>query len=430
MRISELNKASGSLHGQAPPRSGAGLRGAREFWVVGCIAGLAALLRLAWVWAAISHVGAKSIYGGFEVAFVGAALASGHGFSSLYGVPSGPTATLGPIYPLIVAAAFRCFHAFSAEAAWCLFSFNIACEALTTALLYWIGRRCFGPMIAFAGALFWAIDFGMILYAVRIWYSSLSALLVVLAVALYLHLLDSPPRRRDWIAYGLFWGIAALINTALILIMPLCVAALFWRWGKQLRRHALAALLVFGCVLTPWTVRNYLAFHKLVPIRGNFGVILWYGNRPGVKGPADEALNPTQNSDELQAYLRLGDAAYAASRQQMALRFIRQNPAEFVRLTRDRVLFFWAPVLGGNRPGLGPACWSILAFVGLGMMLRQDWLKAVVFASALLLYPLPYYVTLASTFFRYPIDPILTLLVLYSCFTLAEFAFPLLSRES
>jgi hypothetical protein len=403
----------------------------REFWLVAGIATLAALLRLAWVWAAISHVGAKAVYGGFETAFVGAALASGRGFSSVYGVPSGPTATFAPIYPLIVSVAFRCFHAFSGQAAWCLFAINIACESLTTILLYWIGRRCFGPMAAFAGALLWAIDFGSILYAVRIWYSSISAMIAVLAVAWYLHLLDSPPRRRDWIGYGLFWGLAALINTTLILMMPLAVAALFYRWGRRLRGPALAALLVFVCALTPWTVRNYVVFHKLIPIRGNFGALLWYGNRPDVKGPADESLNPTQNRDELQSYLRLGDLPYAASRQQMALQFIRQNPAKFVRLTCDRVLFFWAAAgPSAKRMAWGPACWSLLAFAGLLTMLRNDVLRAAAFASALLFYPLPYYVTLASTFFRYPINPVMTLLVVYACITLADSALPSKPRES
>lgn len=77
---------------------------------------LAALLRIAWVWTAISHVGVKKIFEGYEVGFVGASLAAGHGFSSPYGVPSGPTAWNAPIYPLIVSVAFRCFGIASADA--------------------------------------------------------------------------------------------------------------------------------------------------------------------------------------------------------------------------------------------------------------------------------------------------------------------------
>jgi 4-amino-4-deoxy-L-arabinose transferase-like glycosyltransferase len=376
-------------------------------------------------------VGTKNIYGGFEVAFVGAALASGHGFSGLYGAPSGPTASLAPLYPLIVGAAFRCFHIFSAQAAWALFAFNIACEVLTTILLYWIARRCFGPMAAFAAALCWAVDFGVILYAVRIWYSSLSALLTVAAVAAYLHLWETPPRKREWIGYGLLWGIVALTNPSLILMMPLAVAALFYRWGRQLRGPALAALFMILCALTPWTVRNYIVFHKVIPIRGNFGAILWYGNRPDVKSPNDESLNPTQNPGELQAYLHLGDTQYAASRQKMAMQVIRQDPARFLRLTRDRIFFFWAAAgPDAHRMALRSALWSLLAFAGLLKMLRDNWLRAVPFAAALLFYPLPYYVTLASTFFRYPIEPIVTLLVAYACVTMVETVLPSPSQPS
>jgi hypothetical protein len=158
--------------------------------------------------------------------------------------------------------------------------------------------------------------------------------------------------------------------------------------------------------------------------------MLWYGNRPDVKGPADESMNPTQNLDELQAYLRMGDAPYAASRKQMAVQFIRRNPAQFARLTRDRVLFFWGADLVWKRLAAATACWSLLAFIGLVRMLRHDWLRAMAFASALLLYPLPYYVTLASTFFRYPIHPIMILLALYACSGLVESVIPSTLRRS
>jgi hypothetical protein len=288
--------------------------------------------------------------------------------------------------------------------------------------MYWIARRCFGPMVAFAASLLWAIDFGNVVYASRIWESSISASLATLGVAWYLHLLDSPPRKRDWIAYGLFWAVAALVNTTLILMMPLPVAALVYRWGRQLRWQALAALLVFACALTPWTVRNYMVFHKLIPIRGNFGANLWFGNHPGARDPADESLLLTQNWDELQTYVRMGEAQYVALRQQMAIQFIRQNPAEFRHLTRTRFDFFWAP--GSGRRRLGAACWSILALAGVLLALRHEPLRAVAFAGALLFYPLPYYITLAETFYRYPINPIMTLLALYACFALAELALP------
>jgi len=239
-----------------------------------------------------------------------------------------------------------------------------------------------------------------------------------------LYLIDTLPRKRDWIAYGAFWGIVALVNTTLVLMMPLAVAVLWYRWKRKLQWPAILALTVFAVTLTPWTVRNYIVFHKVIPVRGNFGPNLWYGNHPDVLSPRDESLDPTQNTDELHDYVRLGESQYARSRQLMALQFIRQNPARFVRLTRNRIAFFWAAGLGADRPALGSAIWSLLAFTGVLLILRNKPINAAVFAASLLFYPIPYYLTLAEAFYRHPIDPIMTILVVYACFTLAELVMP------
>ena len=383
------------------------------------ICSLTILLRLIVVYYIATHYSAAQIYGGFETARVGAAIARGEGFSSLYGIPSGPTAWFPPIYPLIVGAAFKLFGVYSMKSAWCLYCFNILCETLTTTLLYRIGLRCFGPIVAFASSLLWAVEFEIIVYAARIWDSSLSALLATAAIAWYVRLLDSRSNRVEWIAYGLFWAFAALTDTTLLALMPLGVMVLLYKNGRELRWHALAALLVFVCALLPWTVRNYVIFHKVIPIRGNFGPNLWYGNHPAVAGPDDESLDPTQNTQELQSYLQLGDARYASSRQRMAMEFIRTNPAEFVHLTWNRVTFYWAAGLGWER--MLPGCWSILAFVGLMVMMRRATVLLVApFASALLFYPLPYYVTHTESFYRYPIEPAMALLVVYTCFALEK----------
>ena len=379
------------------------------------------LARLAFVSYIFTHYNVTKIYGGFESARVAAALAGGHGFSSLYGIPSGPTAWLPPTYPLIVAAAFKLFGTYSAGSVLCLYVVNLVCATITTALLFRIGLLVCSPFVAFAGSMLWAVEFDAIVCSARIWESSLSAMLATIAIFWYLHLADSPPKRRDWIAYGLSWGLAALTNTALLAMMPLAVIALLCRWGRQVRGHALVALLVFGCVLLPWSVRNYAAFHKVIPIRGNFGPNLWYGNHPGVTGPDDETLDPTQNDEELQAYLTMGDAAYCLSRQRMAYNFIRQNPGEFLRLTRDRVLFYWVPSTKGA--WVLRVCWSLLSFVGLLILTREKGvLVTAPFISALLLYPLPYYVTHAEGFYRHPIEPAMALLVAYCCVQVVEAA--------
>jgi 4-amino-4-deoxy-L-arabinose transferase-like glycosyltransferase len=377
---------------------------------------VAFLLRLALAFYIVSHYGLVSVYGGFESCRIAASIVSGHGFSSPYGIPTGPTAWLPPVYPYLVAAVFKLLGVYSLASLWCLILVNIACETLTVVVLFRIGWRCFGPMTAFAGSFLWAVELGAVAYGVRLWESSLSALLVTLSVLLYLHLLESPSKVRDWILYGLLWAFAALTNTALLTLMPLPVGVLLIRKWRQVRWHALVALAVFLCALAPWTIRNYAVFHKVIPVRGNFGPNLWYGNHPGVQGPADQTLNPMKNRDEFLVYQRMGEASYAASRQQMALGFIRQHRAEFLRLTWTRIIYFWTA--SETFAPIWRACVSLLAFVGLLLMRRNSIAGIAPFASALLLFPLPYYVTHSESFYRHPVEPLVGLLVAYACVAL------------
>jgi hypothetical protein len=373
---------------------------------------VAAVLRLVIASYIVSHYGVVRVYGGFESCRIAASIMGGHGFSSPYGIPSGPTAWLPPVYPYLVAAVFKVLGVYSLASLWCLILVNIGCETLIVVLLFRIGLRCFGPMTAFAASFLWAVELGGVAYGVRIWESSISALLATLSVLLYLHLLDSPSRKRDWIGYALLWALAALTNTALLTLMPLAVGALLFRKWPEVRWNALVALAVFLCALAPWTIRNYVVFHKLIPIRGNFGPNLWYGNHPGVQGPADETLDPMKNRDEFLVYQQMGDAAYGASRQRMAFDFIRENPAEFTRLTWARIIYFWTA-----SETFGPvwrACVSLLAFVGLLLMWRNGVAGVAPFASALLLFPLTYYATHTESFYRHPIEPLVGLLVAYA----------------
>jgi 4-amino-4-deoxy-L-arabinose transferase-like glycosyltransferase len=378
----------------------------------------AALLRLIVAGYFVYRYGAINIYGSFESCRIAASVVGGHGFSSPYGIPSGPTAWLPPVYPLIVAAVFKLLGVYSLASLWCLIALNIFFATLTTAVIYRVGTHYFGAMTGFVASMLWAMDIAAIAFSVRIWESSLSALLVTLALLLHLRLRESPARTRAWILYGLLWALAGLTNTALLTLMPLSVAELLHKRRRETGRRALVALVVFAAALLPWCIRNYVVFHKVIPLRSNFGPNLWYGNRPDVNGPVDQSLDPTHNPEELRTYIAMGDAGYSASRQQTAFDFIRQHPGQFARLTGARILYFWTA-----SETFGPfwhTCASLLAYTGLFLIWRNGIAGVALFASALLLFPLPYYVTHSESFYRHPIEPLVGLLVAYACVTLFE----------
>ena len=68
---------------------------------------------------------------GWEMGAIGASLASGHGFSNQFGVPTGPTAWEPPLYPYLIAGVFLIFGVFTKASAFVLLVLNSVFSALT-----------------------------------------------------------------------------------------------------------------------------------------------------------------------------------------------------------------------------------------------------------------------------------------------------------
>lgn len=357
---------------------------------------------------------------GFEPSHIAAALVRGFGFSSPFTDHSGPTAWIPPAYPWLIAAAFKVFGIYSAGALWFMLAVNLLCATLTIAVIYRIGLRSFSPEIAFGGAFLWAASPDAVAMSVRIWDIGPATLLGALLVLCYLRVVQADARSRDWIIYGILWGVSALVSTTLLAMLPLTMIVLFLHDRARMRRQTTLALGIAILIMLPWTVRNYVEFGRLIPIRGNFGAELWAGNHPGVQGPSDESLHPLKNKDELNAYLTMGESRYMADCQRRAMRFIRENPKQFATLTGARILSFWtAPLVMTSAWPIG--C-SVLAWVSMIFLLarRATRLVAVPFAAAMFFFPFSYYISHAESYFRSPIEPLISLLTAYGFFKCLE----------
>src|ERR1700761_5845653 len=79
----------------------------RTLWIV---LGLALLLRLFVILLVLFHYPQGWLYTrGNEMGFLAKSLLAGHGLSSPFGVPTGPTAFIAPAYPILVAGIFKVF---------------------------------------------------------------------------------------------------------------------------------------------------------------------------------------------------------------------------------------------------------------------------------------------------------------------------------
>jgi len=357
----------------------------------------------------------------FEPGNIAASIEQGKGFSSPLRVETGPTAWMTPIYPMMLAGVFHIFGLYTFPAFLAAVGLNIAFSTLTVVPIFYAGRRVSGIVTAALAAGLWAIFPNAILLPFEsLWDASLAALLAALLLWATVAL-DGSPRLRGWFAYALLWGVALMTNATLVLALPFLLGWLAWR-SRSLTKPALAAGLIILCCV-PWTIRNALAMHSFIPLRSVAGLSLWIGNNDQIRGQWPGRLHPITNSVERNKYVEMGEIAYMREKRREAVEFILAHPAEELRLTASRFVALWS---GGTATPLADLIHArsfsfrfILLFnllaaggalAGMVMLWRRGspyWFPLAVFP---VIFPLAYYVTLASARYRHPADPAVLLL--------------------
>ncbi|MEA2543034.1 MAG: hypothetical protein QOH35_4400 [Acidobacteriaceae bacterium] len=358
---------------------------------------------------------------GEEMGRVARALATGYGFSDPFRGHTGPTAWVGPLFPLLLAGVFKLCGVFSPLSAWLILTLNSLFSALTTLTIWEIAARCFSLNVAGWSAWIWALYPAAMQYAVRwVWDTSLTTFLFswVLVLALRLRS-DETPRR--WATFGALWGLTGLSNPALLIFLPACGLWVLAGSPKRSLSGVLLAAVFFTVCLGPWTWRNWRVFHHFVPARGNFGAELYLGNGPGSTGLLMEYDHPIQAPDQLRLYTAMGEIAYSKMRGERAMTSMRSDPHRFVKNTLKRVFFFWT---GVPHPvsrtewveyarSLNFIFGSVCGLLGLTLALRRKAPAAWLFAWAFLLLPLVYYGVAAHARFRHPLEPLIVILGVY-----------------
>jgi 4-amino-4-deoxy-L-arabinose transferase-like glycosyltransferase len=392
------------------------------FWMVV----IALFLRVGWI--LVGHTYKfKSLYEnfgfGWEMGRIGAAIASGHGFSNPFVAPTGPTAWEPPLYPYLIAGVFQIFGIYSRASALVLLTINSIFSALTCIPIFLIARRIFSEKVAVGSAWTWALLPWVMYWCTRwVWETSLSALLMALIFWLALTM-EERDGLKPWLWFGLLWGVAALNSTVLLSFLP--VSGL-WVWYHRARRRkpslagVVLASVVFIACITPWTVRNYRTFGKFIFIRDNFGAELRLGNGNGADGTWMLYLHPTQDLYALRQYTAMGELAYIAMRKRQALDYIKADYGRFAILCLKRFIYYW-----NGPPKVSEIWWlaevrnwlflasSVLTFWGLGRALRRRKPGAWLLFWLVLLYPAIYYVVFPMQRYRHPIEPELTILGVY-----------------
>lgn len=240
---------------------------------------------------------------------------------------------------------------------------------------------------------------------------------------------------RALVTACLLFAAATMTKATLTVLPPLLLAATAWLAGTGWRRVAailIAASSLYAAFMSPWWIRNATLFHAFVPFTTSSASNLYLGNN---------AHNPDAGIDwahdvDPKTIARINALPGELARQQaykaVALRYIEDNPAAFMRAAAKKFLRFWniipnAPEFRGglyllaSAASFGPVL--LLALIAAVRRWRQWHLLAPLYL-VIGYFTFVHVVTIASLRYRLPIEPLLIVLAAAPLATLFKALLP------
>jgi 4-amino-4-deoxy-L-arabinose transferase-like glycosyltransferase len=387
-----------------------------------------------------------------ETGNIAYSLAIGKGFSNPFRRETGPTAWLTPVYPLIVAGAFKIFGIFSVESFFFLVFLNILFSAAVCLPVFLSGRLVAGSGVGLYAAFLWALFPAAVMMPFEwIWDTSLSGLLAATILWATLELSGSN-RLRHWLGYGFLWGLTLMTNPSLASLLPFLLGWVAYRARQvevgshsarpreRLKRLAMALAIAILCCL-PWTFRNYSVFHRLIPLRSNFPLELYIGNNENYDDQHPRYPGVVTKDRETVRYFRMGEIPFMDQEMRKATTFIVAHPRVELILFAKRFAAFWTGFPNGFE-SFREADWlvrtlilcglfsGIGALAGVFVLIKRRSMFTLPVAAYPIVFPLLYYVTHTSLRYRHPIDPIVLLLTAIAFDAAAKLCWPSSAKQS
>lgn len=219
-----------------------------------------------------------------------------HGFYGAYASPDRPTAYFPPGYAFFLFGLFKLFGASTFVGV----MGNVCLSGIYTVLIFLFGRECGrdlssatdlrGFYTGIASASIYAISPTFIMMNGLLGTENLFSPLLLgglLCLVVAGRISEEESRHRlNWksvcflILSGCCFGFASLTRS-IVLLIPAMIITWWLLEGikpKTLILRFLVLCLSMGCVILPWTLRNYSHFQRLIPVSTNGGVNFYIGN--------------------------------------------------------------------------------------------------------------------------------------------------------
>jgi hypothetical protein len=272
----------------------------------------------------------------FEIA---RSLVAGHGFASPFKEPTGPTAWMPPLLPILEAGVLWACEGNRDAVMAVAIVFQVVSLVVTGFLVVGIVGESTGR----AGRALAATVFVLALIGHFVWWFQRThdnALVLLTLDGLLAAIWWGRPLRR-WrgaAGWGVFGGVSALVSPAVGFtwaILTLTLAVRCRAWSKLAVAAGVAAI-----VLAPWAVRNAVVFGRVIPVKSNLAYELYQSQCLQPDGLIQQTTLPSHPyqaaNRERREYRTLGEAAFMDRKREQFWEAVRTAPLNFAGRVADR----------------------------------------------------------------------------------------------
>ena len=334
----------------------------------------------------------------FELTTVASNLSASGEFRDPFGIATGPTAHVAPVYTFIVAGAIKVLREPDRVIVVLIF-LNALLLGCSAALLPVLSQYVYGGIApGVAGGFLLALAGWLIPQ----WEMALSSVLFLMAGLAIM--------RRGVVSAGLWAGACLLTNPA---SLPALVVLVFFRSREgrsasaafQGWRFALPVAALALIVCAPWVLRNWVALGSPYFVRDNLGLELWVSNQDNAS--AEQVTNwplwhrhPNQDREEAALVAALGEGRYNTMRLRDARDWILRHPGRFLSLSAERAWYYWFP---SSREGWPAHLYWIISALGIwGVWISRKNRLVVSLGLAAVAYSTTYIVVSNHLRYRFP----------------------------
>ena len=283
---------------------------------------------------------------------------------------------------------------------------QLAIVLLTLPGAFWLGQEIGGLSAGLLSATMWALYLPALSLENEITGDLLEGLFVVYGFLKFVYILKQG-RTRDWLAFGLLFGLAVLSrSTALILVSVLGLGYLVDMHVRKRSsafipegwvKKAFVSVTAFALVLSPWVIRNWLTFGEPVVGTTLTGYTLYRHNAIIAKDVPPHYVGPNEGLQLIQELAArrpelmtpLNEAQVNDLFKQEFNRLIKAHPVKYITLSAYRFLPLWFNISVREGYGNKMSIWDyvtipqqvvlLVAFI-LGLRERNESIRLIGFS--------------------------------------------------